>query len=192
MSTISTPIKLFFVFIAVGLSFVPTALCQEAPLSKQPTLQRKMSLSHDLPPVIKIVETSDLNSTEFPHDFALKLRNIGTKPIYHAMVFMDLPELDAGDTHWSYELEYGRHAFYYRAILEMAKPEDDPIKPGEIFTLTLKAKHIENSARLLKQLAELRGMPIEITKIELDFNLINFGDGTGYFGDEPLPQKPRR
>ncbi len=142
--------------------------------------------------MIEIVKVSDLNSPEWPNDFTLKLKNIGAKPIYYTMVYMNLPEVEAGGAHWSFPLEFGRQEFFYRNVGELAKPEDESIKPGEIFTLTLQAKHLENYARFLKQLAEARGMPIEVTKVEFDINLINLGDGTGYFGNEPLPQKPRR
>jgi hypothetical protein len=79
-------------------------------------------------------------------------------------------------------LKYGRVELI--SFSEPLRPDDVPIKPGEVAVLMVPANLVEGWKR-----GRAKGTLTNPKKIEFLFGLINFGDGTGFSGTDggPIP-----
>lgn len=133
-------------------------------------------------------KVKDLKNEDWIGDLEVEVTNTGTKPIYYLEIVLDLPDVFAPDgINIAVRLEYGRGELF--SISEPVRPDDVPIKPGEVAVLTVPAIHVENWKR-----ARAKGSLTNPRKIEFLFHNINFGDGTGFvgFGGAPIPDIKER
>ncbi|MBI1760629.1 MAG: hypothetical protein HYR56_04250 [Acidobacteria bacterium] len=154
-----------------------------AKFQTQEPIKRKLSLAYDPPPVIKLTRISGVDSADFPNDFEVEIKNIGDKPIYFMYLYLDLPEVEIGGSHWVFIIQYGRGELL--ELRNTANADDVPIKPGEVHTLKIPTNQLNNFAKLMKELEPTRSEALKITKVQLSPFLINFGDGTGYILGKP-------
>ncbi len=130
----------------------------------------------------------DVDNPEWAKNFELEVTNTGTKPIYALVLVVRLPETGIDNGKIVFPLNYGRIGFsMYQDVLETAKPEDVPIKPGEIFVFRLNEGNLRAFARFQARL----GWP-NPTKFLIRFQELNFGDGTGFRSGEGEPWPPEK
>ena len=131
----------------------------------------------------------DSENEEWLRDVELEVTNTGAKPIYYIKIVLHLPNaLDDGrDT--GYNLYYGRRELI--KFNEPVWPDDVPLKPGE--TITLGVYNLENEVVSWKHFRK-DGTLRNPKKMYFKFQVINFGDGTGFVGPEggPIPEKRER
>jgi hypothetical protein len=124
----------------------------------------------------------DTKNEKWARDFELEATNTGEKPIYYLWLMLLLPEMKVFPGYNSMiPVTFGRE----RRVTDRAEPDDVCIKPGETYILVMHwgvVKAWEMNPR--------QGWP-RLEKIQLQFQGISFGDGTGYAGSDgqALPRK---
>ncbi len=165
---------LVFGFLALTIN---VASQETTPVPQDPRVfggpERK--LYNGVPPHLPVrLDVKNVESDKWVHDLEVVVTNVSDKPIY----FMDMFVFPVGFKSpkgytIGYWLKYGRARLINFA--EPLQPDDVPIKPGE--------KHIfkisESDAKGWDAFRERENKP-EPTKLELAFQRINFGDGTGF------------
>src|SRR5215213_3127265 len=128
----------------------------------------------------------DLKNEKWVRSLELEVTNVGDKPIYLLRFLVVLPEItDETGYNVGFTLHYGRIKF--GDIVTKAEPDDVPIKPGETHVFKVGEGQVlgwESYARKHNNL--------QPKKIRLKFQMLSFGDGTGFVGNEGLaiPQPP--
>jgi len=121
----------------------------------------------------------DLNNPNWLREFELEVINTGDKPIY----FLDIQlisDVKIGGQSLDFPLIYGRPEL--GDVISKAWPEDVPIKPGESYVFKIHPGQIPAWEQNVRD-----GIMPDATKIVVLPQTISFGDGTGYFVDEPYP-----
>jgi hypothetical protein len=128
---------------------------------------------------------NDLSNDKWARDFELEVTNTGEKPIYELYMLLWLPEIKAGGGYnVCFPLSYGRPELGDLRV--KATPDDIPIQPGETIVLKIHPGNAEGFE--IGQKEENRPQP---KRVQLKFQILSFGDGTGYGADEgvALPRK---
>ncbi|HEX8069810.1 MAG TPA: hypothetical protein VF546_07660 [Pyrinomonadaceae bacterium] len=133
--------------------------------------------------VKNIEKVKDLKNEHWGRDLEIEVRNTGTKPIYYlrlSLYFVDVKPDSAGFYGWP--LRYGRPELV--DINNRARPEDIPIQPGETYLFKVPAGMITGWEKYRAN----RNLP-HPKKVGLQFEVLNYGDGTGFSGTggEPMP-----
>jgi len=118
-------------------------------------------------------------------DFELEVTNTGDKPIYvlHFVLTADgITAPDGNKMGWS--LHYGRTEL--GDVVTKATEYDKPIKPGETYVFSL-ADDVENWERFKRT----ENKP-DAKKLILHFQVLSFGDGTGFAGTTGMAWPPAR
>ncbi len=126
----------------------------------------------------------DLNNEKWAREFELEVTNTGTKPIYSLYFHVWTEVKAASGSRVMFPLYYGRDEL--GDIRMKAEPTDVPIKPGESVSLDIHPGIINAWDYARKK--ENRPLP---KHLEVRFQYLSFGDGTGYIGTSaaPLPRK---
>jgi hypothetical protein len=128
----------------------------------------------------------DLKNKNWVRDLEIEVKNTGSKPIYYLNMDIIMRDLLEGGYPTALHVSYGRkELFRFSAPL---LPDDVPILPGESVTL----KVPDYWVRGYEYHREIKNRP-DPKKVELNLQLINFGDGTGLLTPEGAPHPdPRR
>ena len=122
----------------------------------------------------------DLKNDKWARDFAIELTNIGAKPIYSIYMLLVLPDVrNRNGVKIVFPLFYGRNEL--GDTRTKALPEDVPISPGETHVFTISELQIPVWEQLQRE--ENRPQP---KRIQLKLQVLSFGDGTGYIGNDGL------
>lgn len=123
----------------------------------------------------------DGNNEKWMHDFELEVTNTGDKPIYYLSLFVDLPgiTIPGGTDGMGFPLHFGRRELH--DIETKANPDDVAIKPGETYVFSLSANKAQSWERFMQ-----REHKPAVKKLILLFQLLSFGDGTGFVGNQGL------
>jgi hypothetical protein len=130
----------------------------------------------------------DAKNEEWLGELEMEVTNTGAKPIYYLHISVFLPDVIAPNGHpFGYPLKYGRTRLV--ALDEPVRPDDVPILPGEVVVLKVPAERAE-----LWRRGRAEGDRPNPKRVELIFNNLNFGDGTGFIGStgQPLPEVKER
>ncbi len=147
------------------------------------------TIPKDVPIKVKIKKEKeksfkDLKNEKWVREFELEVTNSGNKPIY--FLFVDLiSDVKIGGDRLVFSLTYGRVEL--GDIISKALPDDVPIKPGETYAFKIHSGQVlawEHSVR--------NGNHPEASRIQAKIEALSFGDGTGYFGNQPYPPSERR
>jgi hypothetical protein len=131
----------------------------------------KSSIPQHLPIEVKV---KNFNSTKWAHDLEVEVTNTSNKPIYFLDFHIILPDIkSSAGPNVGFPLRYGRIEFVN--FTTPVEPDDVPIKPGATHIFKISA----NSATGLDYLRAKENRP-EPKTIQLIFQVLNFGDGTGY------------
>ncbi len=155
------------------------ALRQGEPTDHERRLENK--IPKHLPLKIKVKENKvdkfkDLNNERWARELELEVTNTGDKPIYFLELMLTLPEIK-GETGYnlSFIAYYGRDELGNFEI--KAEPSDVPIRPGETFVLKIDVRNVAGYE------AANRKFGWQLPKrVELKFQMLSFGDGTGFLG----------
>lgn len=171
------------VAIAVGLLGVaPTERARSQTATQQPDLrngpprvfggpERKLYIG--VPTRVPLTfDVRNVTSERWIFDLEIEVTNVSAKPIYYMDMFLFPVGFKSPQGYRiAYLLRYGRAKLIN--ITEPVERDDIPIEPG--------AKHIFKISRSDAEGWEaVRGERAEPQKLELQFQGINFGDGTGF------------
>lgn len=175
------------------------ALRDKAQLKKSPseseiaafkkTLQSERQLEDQIPkhvPLkIKIKKEKeagfkDLKNERWAREFELELTNTGTKPIYFVNLHVVTDVKAAAGFRIVFPLTYGRSDL--GDIKTKAEPTDVPINPGDTISLQIHPRQLD--AWDIARQKENRPFP---KRLQVTFQTLSFGDGTGYFGTDATP-----
>lgn len=125
----------------------------------------------------------DLKNEKWLREFELEVTNTGDRPIYYLEIVMDTGvKFDGSGPEIVFPLRYGRAEL--GDIVTKATSDDVPIKPGETITLTT------GQATAWEKGINEKRWP-EATKFKAEIQVLSFGDGTGYWGNELYPPAGR-
>jgi hypothetical protein len=117
----------------------------------------------------------DVKNEKWLRDFELEVTNTGDKPIYFLSLALSLPEIKAPDgIGIAFSLHYGRSQL--GNIETKAGPDDVPIKPGETYVFSFPDIVVVSWDRFRE-----REKKPDAKKLILHFQILSFGDGTGFW-----------
>jgi hypothetical protein len=163
-------------FLICGTVFVLSSVSQTPRTYK---INDPESLQTVLKEVIEVQKTNNLQSSKFPEDFEIEVKNISKKPIYFIYIFAILPHKGT-----AFRLFYGDPQLM--DIKNRPGPTDVPIKPGE----TGIVKPDDNVKYVRPYLEKKLGsdsVEAALSSIVLAFQTLSFGDGTGYIVGKAYP-----
>lgn len=203
---ISTNLRLLPVAILLASSLfllITTSVLASAQSPSEPTKDRLLLdlIPKHVPIKVKIKKEKeesfkDLRNEHWVRELEVEVTNTGDKPIY----FLDLALVtnvaagvnlvlndadDAQGNRLGLVLRYGRSAL--GDITSTAAADDLPIKPGETVILTIHPGEVGGW-----ELSVRDGNHPQPTRLQLIFQQLSFGDGTGLSGGEGSPYPPRR
>jgi hypothetical protein len=184
---------LFVVLCAVGIVSSTAQSIQDNAVASANERQLDDKLPKHLPIKIKIKAGKestfkDLNNERWFRDLELEVTNTGVKPIYFLALLLELPEL-ASETgrKLGYPLFYGRSELADFTAKVVA--EDVPLEPGNSYTFKIQSKWANGMERMRARIKKPAPK-----RVQIRFQVINFGDGTGFIGTDGLsvPQSEKR
>lgn len=141
-----------------------------------------------LPLKIKVKNSEkvkDLNNDQWMHDIEIEVQNTGDKPIYYlrlSLYFVDV-KLESG-AQLGFPIDYGNPQFV--DFEKRATSQDVPLRPGETYVYQFSKRW----AGRWEKFKVKRQLP-HPKKIGLQFEVLSYGDGTGFAstGGTPVPNK---
>ena len=125
-----------------------------------------------------------LTNDKWVRELELEVTNTGDKPIY--FLFLDLiTDVRVGGDRLVFSLTYGRAEL--GDIISKARPDDEPIRPGETYVFKIHPGQVP----AWEQSVRKKNHP-EASRIQAKLESLSFGDGTGYFGNQPYPPADKR
>jgi hypothetical protein len=173
-----------FLFFASILSMKGKSTPSVAQSSEERELEDK--IPKHLPIKVKIKKEKekafkDLKNEKWVRDLEIEVTNIGNKAIYFLKLLLILPEIrDETGYNRGFGLHYGRAELGNDGI--KGGSDDVPIKPGETYVLKISKGEVlgwDNSVR--------RNKWTQPKKVNLKFQVLSFGDGTGFWATEGIP-----
>lgn len=126
----------------------------------------------------------DLKNEKWLREFELEVTNTGDKPIYYLEIVLHTGvKFDESSPEIVFPLHYGRPEL--GDIVTKATSDDVPIKPRETIILTTRQATAWEMGRRQNRWPDA-------TKLEAETQVLSFGDGTGYWGNELYPPPGRR
>jgi hypothetical protein len=127
------------------------------------------------------IKVRNANSKRWAHDIEVEVTNSGDRPIYFLDFYIVLPGINGlMGNRVGFWLYYGRTELtdFSTPVL----PGDVPLQPGEKYIFKIP----ESSAKGWDYLREKEGRP-EPKVMKLLFQVLNFGDGTGFLDTSGAP-----
>lgn len=183
----------FFLILAIGFLAFAYKLnpAVASPNNQQGQRQLVDQIPKQVPLRVKIKKDKedkfkDVTNADWASDFELEVTNAGDKPIYYFYLML-VTELkwDNGDR-VLFPVNYGRTELGDHRV--KATADDIPVSPGQSVVLKIHpgvaAGWEKGRGREGKQ---------HPRKIQVMFELLSFGDGTGFIGEDgkAVPRKPR-
>jgi hypothetical protein len=134
----------------------------------------------------------DLKNEKWVRELELELTNTGDKPIYFLDMFLRtnvapgievMLEDGVREGRLGLTIEYGRAEL--GDIISKPGPDDVPIKPGETYIFTIHPGEVGGWEIGIRD-----GAHPQPTRVQLVFQSLSFGDGTGLFGAGGQPYSP--
>jgi hypothetical protein len=173
--------KRLFLFFVIFLACVLLMKVLSIPSGAQSSEERELEdkIPKHLPIKVKIKKEKekafkDLKNEKWVRGLELEVTNVGDKPIYLLRFLVVLPEItDETGYNVGFTLHYGRiqlGAFDFKA-----EPDEVPIKPGETHVFKVVEGQVLGWESYARKHDNLRPK-----KIVLKFQMLSFGDGTGF------------
>lgn len=187
-STWLLTIAAFAILVAVLIAQVPRQTSRTLPqertlVSKQEQQEDKRKRKHRYARKIsgiKVVDIRNLQEDDWVEKLEVEIKNISDKPIYYIRLAIIVDEIKPAPNFYPLNFVYRFGNSRHINLGSLAEPEDESIKPGESLVIKIPQDQVEGWNRWK---AEQNFPPV--TKVQFYFELVNFGDGTGYFGGEP-------
>jgi hypothetical protein len=136
----------------------------------------------DIPLVVH--EVRKLKSDTWYNDLEIEVKNVSKKPIYFILAYLKFPEVPVPDGVYGIALEFGaRRNIDHR---KDADPRDPHLNPGEKLVFTIPAEMRTGLKR------DYEKFPEKMKRLELHFNVISFGDGTGFVAERKRERLQKR
>lgn len=161
--------------------------------SAQAPGERKVNVhTYNRMPVM-VKEIRNLNKgDDWYRDLEIEVKNISRWPIYYIALGLEFPNIPAltppqplADGNMPTKVTTGFSVKYGDSRLSdvrvLVGPDDVPIKPGESHVFKIPAAYVKGIESMNKT-GNLS--PDAWKQIELSFDIISFGDGTGYLGNQ--------
>jgi hypothetical protein len=176
----------FLVVCGLGIASSIAQSTQDGTVSSKEERELKDTIPKHLPIKVKIKKEKekafkDLKNEKWLRDFELEVTNTGDKPIYLLHMLLILPEITAPDgVGMGFSLHYGRSQLV--DIETKAGPDDVPIKPGETYVFRFSDLTVQSWERFRQ-----RENKPDAKKLILHFQILSFGDGTGFVSTDGTP-----
>lgn len=129
------------------------------------------------------------NEGNWLRDLEVEVKNISRQPIYFISLTLDFPDVPMPtptphpETGYTPEVMMGFSVYYgelrLKNVEQLAGSDDIPLKPGETYVFKIP----EAWVRGYESMNRVWNLPPETwNRVELYFNIISLGDGTGYEG----------
>jgi hypothetical protein len=159
-----------------------------------PPREQKRTIENKVPPHVpldikirKEKEEKIRNSANktWYRDVEINITNTSEKPIYYFALFLEMPEIksERGAT-MVFEIHFGRAEFVDFSVRPL--PDDKPLLPGETYTYEIPVK-----LRIAWENSTKANNKADAMKLEIQFNHISFGDGTGFASRRAVPIPPK-
>lgn len=137
----------------------------------------------DMPLAIRRVR--NLQSDNWHKDLEIEVRNTSAKPIYSILAYLEFPDDKVeGNGVSGIAIVFGERK--YIDLTRIGDHQDPHLNPGDTYVFTIPEK-------LRKGLkVQHARSPQAFKRLELHFQLISFGDGTGFLVDEPADTRMRK
>ncbi|HYO63481.1 MAG TPA: hypothetical protein VER08_07480 [Pyrinomonadaceae bacterium] len=127
-------------------------------------------------------KVKDLKNEKWLGELEVEVKNTGDKPVYFLYLSLHLPGVvGPSGAEIGHQLRYGRGD-----LIDLAaplQPEDVPLRPGESITVKVPASSVKGWESYKSE----KGLPPP-KKVEIVFQLLNHGDGTGFMGPLGSPK----
>ena len=133
----------------------------------------------DMP--LRVRKVENLQSQTWPNDLEIEIENISNKPIYFINAVLEFPDDPAPNGSSGIKFKFGK--LENMDIARLAQPEDEHVDPGK--TVVLKVSQVYRKGLMARQ----QKTPHNFKKLDFWFEIISFGDGTGYEGTQFLDLK---
>jgi hypothetical protein len=165
----------FVLLLCVLFVAVSNVFPQAKVIEKQNPKNYKVGFTYAIPKHIPItVEVRNLDKDDWLSEFEIEITNIGEKPIYFLSFVLILPDSkDSSGVPTGFPIRYGRSELY--VYENKVNSEDIPLKVGESSVLKLSEKSVKN----WKKAKNSFNMQ-ESKVIQLSFQMLRFGDGSGF------------
>lgn len=136
---------------------------------------KEKKLENRIPQHLPIrVKVRNLDRRKWVHELEVQVTNLSDKPIYYLDLHVILPETESPQApKIGFPLRYGRIAFV--KFTTPVEPGDEPIQPGRTHIFKISEMHAKGWDHL--RVNDSRPEP---RRIQLLFQVLNYGDGTGY------------
>lgn len=198
---VAKPFLLLFALMVVAILLMNAPLPSTiARVQEERVLEN--TIPKDVPIKIKIKKEKeesfkDMKNEKWVRELELEVTNTGDKPIYFLTLHLRT-NVDAGigalledvngmrrGRRLILSIDYGRAGL--GDIISKPGPDDVPIKPGETHVFTIHPGEVGGW-----ELAIRDGMHPQPTRLQVLFQVLSFGDGTGLFGSGGHPYPPPR
>jgi hypothetical protein len=128
----------------------------------------------------KEARVKDANNKSWTRDIQIDITNTSDKPIYLFTLFLELPDIKENGATMVFEITFGRTEL----VDETKRPraEDKPLLPKETYTYQIsdKLQHLWEDWKKVKH-------QDDTLKLEVQFQYLSFGDGTGFHTRQGVP-----
>ena len=133
---------------------------------------------------VRVRKVKNLQSDTWPNDLEIEIENVSKKSIYFINAYLLFPDVAVPNGISGVNIKFGNSE--NMNIERYAKPEDEHLEPGQTFTLMIRG--MDKRGLIAKQ----KKTPHSFKKLEFEFEIISFGDGTGYEGGQFLDLRKKR
>ena len=123
---------------------------------------------------------ADPSNGEWLRDLEVEVTNTGSRPIYFVSLLLLLPGTKMGGVQPVFKLKFGSPEL--GSFTAVARPEDVPLVPGERAVVK-----VPESEAVMWEKWKARGAANDPPKLVLVLHQLNFGDGTGFAGQDGRP-----
>lgn len=147
-------------------------IAEDVDAASSPISDRKLidGLPRHLPIKVKV---KNLHKEKWARELEVEVTNKSDKPIYYLDMGLVMPELTETGAPLFFPLRYGRGDLI--SFTEPLQPDDVPIRPGEKYTFKISTPEV-----VAFEQTEAEGKRARPKRLVFEFQLINFGDGTGF------------
>jgi hypothetical protein len=181
-------IGLVLVVFALWLMFVNTKRAGTAAQSSKRTIENKVPPQVPLEIVIKkekLERIKEASNKTWYRDLEIQIKNTSKKPIYYFTLFAELPGVTDNGATIVFDITFGRKEFTEFSLKPL--PDDKPLMHGETFTYS-----IPEESQIAWEAWQKRTGEREVEKLEIQFNHLSFGDGTGFTSRGAVPYPVKR
>lgn len=181
-------LKLFLCALCAAL-VVATGAFQVGLTQSPPERKLRISEFNGMPVAVKEVRNLQQEEDWF-RDLEIEVENISDRPIYFISLIIEFPDIPAppqmradgttpSRTTTGIGLSFG--ALRLGDVKNVATPDDPSLKPGETYVFKVPDGWVQGFEHMKRE-RNLRRSATE--KIDLEFDTISFGDGSGYIAGE--------